>query len=425
MKYTRLSSVILFAAFSPGVFAAEADAKDTSARRAPPVEVVFETNQGPFTLKLNPEKAPNTVANFLVYVDEGFYDNTLFHRVIPRFVVQGGGYEKGMKLKRTHSAVENESDNGLTNVRGTVSMARRRHPDSATSQFFINLSHNPSLDYRDDRPGYTVFGKVSEGMEVIDNIVAVPTKTSGRYKDVPKEDVSIVSARRKSELLGQDDGVEAEASAHRQGEFVAGEDYVVLDTPVPTRDSSKVEVVEMFSYGCPHCYEFEPVIREWGKQQDRDVDFWYFPAVWNESMKLYARAFYAARELNVAEIIHHPLFTAVVVEQGRLSNEGELAEFFSRYGVDKKAFAEAFSSSIVDEQVKQAEARVRSYKPAGVPEIIVNGKYRVDRMRAGGQREMLAVVDFLIEEERAMQEKLQAAEEPRRRIVPLSELIVP
>lgn len=196
-------------------------------------------------------------------------------------------------------------------------------------------------------------------------------------------------------------GVEIDAAKHEQDAFIAGEHYVVLDDPVPRRDSSKIEVVQMFSYGCPHCYEFEPLIKDWSRQQASDVDFWYFPAVWNRSMELYARAFYAARELNVAEIVHHPLFAAIVVEQRRLSSESDLAEFFAGYGVDRNAFHKAFSSSVVDGQVKQAEARVRSYRPAGVPEIVVNGKYRVERMRAGGQAEMLAVVDFLVNKERS------------------------
>lgn len=119
-------------------------------------------------------------------------------------------------------------------------------------------------------------------------------------------------------------------------------------------------------------------------------------------MRLYARAFYAARELDVLETIHQPLFTAIVIEQRKISNEDELAIFFGEHGVDREAFSEAFNSEAVAEKLRHAEERVRLYKPAGVPEVIVNGKYRVERMRAGGYTEMLAVIDYLIEKERAV-----------------------
>jgi cyclophilin family peptidyl-prolyl cis-trans isomerase len=398
MIFKQLSFFILFTLFTQGVFSAEADATDTSLNQSPPVEVIFDTTMGSFTLELYPEKAPKTVDNFLVYVDEGFYTNTLFHRVIPRFMVQGGGFEKGLKKKPTHSPVINESDNGLRNLRGTISMARTRSPHSATSQFFINAQQNISLDYKDNKPGYTVFGKVTEGMKVIDNIIKVPTERSGRHQDVPKEDVVILSVKRKG-------GKVAQASKQKQERFIAGEHYVVLDRPVPTRDNSKIEVVEMFSYGCPHCYEFDPLVREWSNQQADDVDFWFFPAVWNASMKLYARAFYAARELNVAKEIHLPLFTAIVIKQENIRNKNDLTEIFAKHGVDKKDFTRAFNSTRVETEVKHAEERVRLYKPVGVPEIIVNGKYRVDRMHAGGLTEMLAVVDYLVNKERATLKK--------------------
>ena len=139
--------------------------------------------------------------------------------------------------------------------------------------------------------------------------------------------------------------------------------------------------------------------------QASDVDFWYSPAVWSKTMGLYARAFYAARALNVMDEIHFPLFTSIVVEQRKLSNEDELAEFFAEHGVDKEAFTEAMQSPAVIKQAEEAEARVRSYKPVGVPEIVVNGKYRVDRMHAGGLAEMLAVTNYLVNKERDMLEK--------------------
>jgi cyclophilin family peptidyl-prolyl cis-trans isomerase len=372
----------------------------TSAHAQEKPEVVFETSKGSFTLELYPDKAPNTVANFLKYVDEGFYDGTIFHRVIKDFVVQGGGFETGMKPRETRASIKSESSNRLKNLGGTISMARRNHPDTATSQFFINLSHNSDLDYKNKyMPGYTVFGKISKGMDVVEKISAVETTTVDRRGDVPVEEVKLISAKRVAgKTVAEKDKKKTKTGSVS---FVEGEHYVVLDRPVPTRDSSKVEVVEMFSYGCPHCYEFETPVKAWGKQQSDDVDFWVLPAVWNKSMELYAGAFYAARELKVAEKIHQPLFAAVVIEQKSIRNESDLAEFFAKHGVDKKAFTEAFNSTAVKTKVKHAEERVRLYKPVGVPEIVVNGKYRIDRMRAGGLTEMLAVAEYLVSKERA------------------------
>jgi len=383
-------------------------------------EVIFETSMGSFTLALDPAKAPKTVANFLTYVDEGFYDNTILHRAIPDFVIQGGGFEAGMKYKNPRAPVKNESSNRLKNLSGAISMARRTHPDTATSQFYINLSHNTSLDYISKlQPGYTVFGRISKGMDVIDKISVVETTTVGRSKDVPKEDIVLLSVKRKAPVepvkSNKESSVPEKIAAapvrgtniqeQKQVSFVAGEHYIVLDNPVPTRDASKVEVVEMFSYGCPHCYEFEPLIKTWSKQQASDVDFWFFPAVWNKPMELYARAFYTARELNVSEKIHDPLFNAVVVEHRSIRNVSDMADFFSEYGVDRKTFNKTFNSTTVEQQAKLAEARVRSYKPIGAPEIVVNGKYRIDRMRAGGLAEMLTVAEFLINKERATLKK--------------------
>jgi len=371
----------------------------TSAHAQEKPEVVFETSKGSFTLELYPDKAPETVVNFLKYVDDGFYDGTIFHRVIKDFVVQGGGFESGLKPKETRAPIKSESSNRLKNLRGTISMARRNHPDTANSQFYINLSHNSDLDYKNKyMPGYTVFGKISKGMDVVDKISAVETTQVERRGDVPVEDVRLISAK---SVVGKTVAKkDKENTKSEPVSFVEGEHYVVLDRPVPTRDSSKVEVVEMFSYGCPHCYEFETSIKAWSKQQPGDVDFWVFPAVWNKSMELYAGAFYAARELKVAEKIHQPLFTAIVIEQKSIRNESDLAEFFAKHGVDKKAFTEALNSTAVKTSVKHAEERVRLYKPVGVPEIIVNGKYRVDRMRAGGLTEMLAVTEYLVNKER-------------------------
>ncbi len=396
-NFLRLTLLVLFTLLTHEVYANQPDGNNSISKKTVP-EVIFETSMGSFTLQLNPEKAPETVTNFLNYVDEGFYNNTLFHRVIAGFVIQGGGFEKTMKKKQTHFPIKNESDNRLKNTRGTISMARTRHPDSASSQFFINVRHNPSLDFQDNKPGYTVFGKVTAGMRVIDKIIAVPTDTSGHYKDVPKDDVIIDSAKLKG---SQDLSGTEKTEAVKQKVFTAGEHYSVLDKPVVTRDSSKIEVVEMFSYGCPHCYEFEPLLEHWKDQQASDIDFWFSPAIWNEPMKVLARVFYTAEKLNLRKQTHLPLFSTLLIEQKNLSKESELAGFFANFGVDNKSFTSIFNSSEIENQTKKAKDLVLNYKPVSVPEIIVNGKYRIDRMRAGGLAEMLEVADYLVKKERA------------------------
>ncbi len=160
--------------------------------------VVMETSLGTIKIELDSEKAPVTVQNFLAYVDEGFYDGTVFHRVIPNFMIQGGGMEPGMKQKKTRATIKNESSNGLENKRGTLAMARTSVPDSASSQFFINVVDNAFLDRAraQDRVGYCVFGKVVEGMDVVDKIKAVKTTTKAGHGDVPVTDVVIQSVRR-------------------------------------------------------------------------------------------------------------------------------------------------------------------------------------------------------------------------------------
>jgi peptidyl-prolyl cis-trans isomerase B (cyclophilin B) len=164
----------------------------------PATQLVMETSLGNMTLELDGDKAPVTVANFLGYVDESFYDGTVFHRVIPNFMVQGGGFEPGMKQKKTKAAIANESSNGLQNKRGTLAMARTNVPNSATSQFFINVKDNDFLDkaHAQDGVGYCVFGRVTEGIDVLDKIKAVPTGNRGQHGDVPTKDVVIVSVRR-------------------------------------------------------------------------------------------------------------------------------------------------------------------------------------------------------------------------------------
>jgi peptidyl-prolyl cis-trans isomerase B (cyclophilin B) len=159
--------------------------------------VVLKTNHGDIKLALDAENAPATVANFIQYVRDGHYDNTVFHRVIDGFMVQGGGMEPGMKQKPTRGPVANEATNGLKNKMYTVAMARTSDPHSATAQFFINIADHDFLDYKAPSAngwGYCVFGKVVEGQDVVDKIRAVPTGNSGFHQNVPKDDVVILKA---------------------------------------------------------------------------------------------------------------------------------------------------------------------------------------------------------------------------------------
>lgn len=156
--------------------------------------VTFHTNHGDIVIKTFDDKAPVTVENFLTYCREGFYNNTIFHRVINGFMIQGGGFEPGMEQKNTKAPIKNEANNGLKNTRGTLAMARTNDPHSATAQFFINVVDNDFLNFRSERPdgwGYCVFAEVFEGMDVVDKIKGVSTGRSGFHQDVPREDVII------------------------------------------------------------------------------------------------------------------------------------------------------------------------------------------------------------------------------------------
>ena len=156
--------------------------------------VKIHTNHGVITLELDAEKAPETVANFLQYATEGFYDGTIFHRVINGFMIQGGGMEPGMIQKATHEPIKNEADNGLGNLSGTIAMARTMDPHSATAQFFINVADNGFLDHtaKDSQGwGYCVFGKVTDGMDVVNEIKQIETTSRNGHQDVPVEDIII------------------------------------------------------------------------------------------------------------------------------------------------------------------------------------------------------------------------------------------
>lgn len=157
--------------------------------------IKLTTSKGEITIQLEEEKAPKSAANFRQYVEEGFYDGTIFHRVIDGFMIQGGGFEPGMRQKPTKAPIENEAKNGLRNRKGTIAMARTADPHSATAQFFINVSDNAFLDYPgQDGWGYCVFGQVTDGLDVLDSIRAVATGNVGPHGDVPLEDVVIQKA---------------------------------------------------------------------------------------------------------------------------------------------------------------------------------------------------------------------------------------
>jgi peptidyl-prolyl cis-trans isomerase A (cyclophilin A) len=184
MKQLVLTVGLLAAAILSSSDAAEppaAPAKPVAAAPSPQVQVV--TAMGNFTIELNAERAPLTVAQFLKYVDQGFYSGTIFHRAIPNFVIQGGGYDPDYKLKGTPSKVVNESGNGLTNQRGTVGLARPPEPHAGDVQFYVNLNDNGALDPNQTRWGYAVFGKVVAGMDVVDRISTVATGAKGPFKD--------------------------------------------------------------------------------------------------------------------------------------------------------------------------------------------------------------------------------------------------
>ena len=182
----------LFALLLAALFFSPVHAQDKN-----PV-VVMDTSLGKIRIELDAKSAPITVKNFLDYVDDKFYDGTLFHRVLPDFMIQGGGFEPGLKEKRTKDQIKNESANGLSNMRGSIAMARLPQPDTATAQFFINVVDNKRLDGSKDKAGYAVFGKVVEGLDVVDKIRRVETADQGGNEAVPVKDVIIRSIRRET-----------------------------------------------------------------------------------------------------------------------------------------------------------------------------------------------------------------------------------
>lgn len=185
-------------------------------------------------------------------------------------------------------------------------------------------------------------------------------------------------------------------------EFVEGTDYERLPEPVRTRDAAKVEVVELFWYGCPHCFHLEPYAKAWLAKPQADVDFWRSPAIFNPVWRLHAQAFYTAEALGIGEKVHAPMFEALAANPRGLANADEIAELFARFGVSRADFDDAWDSFGVGSALTQAEARQRSYRVTGTPTVIVNGKYRVT---ARSQDQVFAVVDYLVAKERATLKK--------------------
>lgn len=188
-----LSCLLALALLLPAPIFAESVSPNTSS-----LQVEFQTSQGNFLVELYPDKAPKTVANFMRYVNDHFYKNTIFHRTIQGFMIQGGGFTADMVQKSTQSPIPNEAGNGLYNQTGTIAMARTSDPDSATSQFFINVADNAMLDYRGDDAdsiGYCVFGKVIRGMEVVYRISKLPTRNVGIFQNVPVHPIIIQNVR--------------------------------------------------------------------------------------------------------------------------------------------------------------------------------------------------------------------------------------
>jgi thiol:disulfide interchange protein DsbA len=191
------------------------------------------------------------------------------------------------------------------------------------------------------------------------------------------------------------------AAENATAEYAAGTHYDVVSPAARTASGDKVEVVEFFWYGCGHCYSFEPMVQQWKKSLPEDVAFRGVPAVWAEAMGLHAQAYYAAESLGVSDTMNAAMFQAMNVDQKRLTSQADIAKLFSANGVSAEDFDKAFTSFGVSSQVKQGISLAKAAQITGTPALLVNGKYHVSARKAGGQAEMLKVVDFLIAKERA------------------------
>jgi thiol:disulfide interchange protein DsbA len=196
-------------------------------------------------------------------------------------------------------------------------------------------------------------------------------------------------------------GISCAAAEDAAKTFVEGTDYDLISPPVHTLNSNKIEVAEFFWYGCSHCYSFEPLLEQWKKTLPEDVSFRGVPAMWSDPMELHARAYYTAEALGVLDKMHPIIFQAMNVDKKRLATQGEMARLFAANGVSEEDFNKAFNSFGVTSQVHQAAALAKAAKITGTPALIVDGKYHVSGRKAGSQVDMLKVVDFLIEKERA------------------------
>ena len=191
--------------------------------------------------------------------------------------------------------------------------------------------------------------------------------------------------------------------------YIAGTHYTELGPPVNTNDSSKIEVLEAFWYGCSHCFRFEPLIENWEASIPADVDFGRFPAMWNALMEIHAQVYYTAEAMDALDTVHEHIFNAINVEGNRLQNEDQIGALFAKHGINEDEFSKTFNSFSVRTKVKQAKQRMKDYEVRSTPNMIVNGKYLVttgENVRT--QAEMLEVVDFLVEKER---QKLSSAGE--------------
>ncbi len=184
--------------------------------------------------------------------------------------------------------------------------------------------------------------------------------------------------------------------------YVAGTHYTVLNNPVNTRDASKVEVLEVFWYGCSHCFRFEPLINDYKENAPDYVDFALFPAMWNALMEVHAQVYYAAEALDALDVLHEPIFNAINLEGNRLQNERQIGALFAEHGISQEDFEAAFNSFTVRTKVNQAKSRMQAYQIRSTPNMIVNGKYLVmTDASVPTQQDMLDVVKFLVEKERA------------------------
>jgi thiol:disulfide interchange protein DsbA len=186
-----------------------------------------------------------------------------------------------------------------------------------------------------------------------------------------------------------------------QDKFVEGKDYMLIKSPVRTSDPKKIEVTEVFWYGCPHCRDFRPGFEQWKKQQPEDVVVLHSPGMWNDRMKTHAKIFYTAKTLGLLDKMHVEIFDAYHNKKQKLVKTGEIYGLFEKHGIDKDKFEKTFKSFGINSMVQQANSRARGYGITGTPEVIVNGKYRISASMTGSQAKMMKVAEYLIEKERA------------------------